>query len=92
MLSLAESLPGTRIRIFSGLEPGGIRRALQLAAAADSEDSTPCGGEGSSGGVGSDGGGGNGARELGLGTVIAAAAAAVPAAATTALAGESVGK
>lgn len=35
MVSLVESLPRTRIRIFSGLEPGGVKRALLLATAAD---------------------------------------------------------
>lgn len=35
MVSLAESLPGTRIRIFSGLEPGNVERALLLATGAD---------------------------------------------------------
>lgn len=33
MLTLVENLPGTGTRIFSGLEPGGVERALLLAAA-----------------------------------------------------------
>ncbi len=59
MLSLAESLPGTRIRIFSGLEPGGVKRALLLAATAAAEaekEPSP------------------GSRIQGVGTVIVAAA------------------
>lgn len=31
MLSLVEKLPDTRVRIFSGLEPGEVERALLLA-------------------------------------------------------------
>lgn len=76
MLSLVESLPGTRIRIFSGLEPGGVKRALLLAAAEDGLESAPDAdfvrGVGSSGS-----GSGSGALQEGLGTVIVAAATAV---------------
>lgn len=72
MLSLATSLPGTRIRIFSGLQPGGVKRALLLAAAEEAAEPAPgvvVRGVGSSGS-----GSGSGAPKAGLGTVIVATA------------------
>lgn len=79
MLSLVESLPGTRIRIFSGLEPGGVRRALLLAAAEGGAEPAPevVRGVGSSGsGSGDSSSSGSSAPKAGLGTVIVAAATA----------------
>lgn len=65
MVSLVESLPGTRIRIFSGLEPGGVKRALLLAARGQNEvEKTP--------GISVDVGDSN--AEPGFGTVILAEA------------------
>ncbi|CAM9192583.1 unnamed protein product [Scytosiphon promiscuus] len=81
MLSLAESLPGTRIRIFSGLESGGVKHALLVAAGKGSEGSAPYGGGGDRSSRGTDG------RKLGLGTVIVAAATVPHAAAV----GEAIG-
>lgn len=79
MLSLVESLPGTRISIFSGLEPGGVKRALLLAAAEDGvelETAPDAAAHGVGSGGGDGGGGGGGAPRAGLGTVIVAAATA----------------
>ena len=78
MLSLAETLPGTKIRIFSGLETGGVKRALLLAAAARENGGNGRGSEGSGGGRDRGGGGGGGGDSNGggncFGTVISAAA------------------
>lgn len=53
MLSLVETLPGSRIRIFSGIEPGCVKHALLLAAEGeDGVERTPCGCGGGSGGLG----------------------------------------
>lgn len=54
MLSLVEDLPDTQIRIFSGLNPGDVRRALFLAVAGDgvNEDEWP---NGSTNGAAGDG-------------------------------------
>lgn len=84
MLSLVESLPGTRIRIFSGLAPGGVKRALLLAAAEHGVEPEPSPDVVRA--VGSGGRGGtSGAPRDGLGTVILAAATAATAAAAEAV-------
>ncbi|CBN76705.1 aspartate/glutamate/uridylate kinase [Ectocarpus siliculosus] len=79
MISLVESLPGARIRIFSGLTPGGVKRTLLLAAGREGQEPTQGGSGGSSGGSG-------GPTTGGLGTVIVAsattAAAVAPAVST----------
>ncbi|CAM9157199.1 unnamed protein product [Pylaiella littoralis] len=56
MLSLVESLPGTRVRIFSGLEPGDVKLALLLAA--DGRDGVELTPDRTSRGVSSGGNGG----------------------------------
>ena len=38
MLDLAKKLPSTRIRIFSGIEPGQVKRAMLLAATTEGDD------------------------------------------------------
>lgn len=88
MLSLVGSLPGARmsVRIFSGLEPGGVKRALLLTVAEDGVEPAPevvrgvvgGGGGGGDGGSSSNisSGSGSGAPRAGLGTVIVAAATA----------------
>ncbi|CAM9484273.1 unnamed protein product [Ectocarpus sp. 12 AP-2014] len=87
MISLVESLPGARIRIFSGLSPGGVKRTLLLAAGRDGQEPTQGGHGGSSGGS-------SGPTTGGLGTVIVASAttaAAVAPAVSTAVDGEEGG-
>ena len=74
MLSLVERLPGTRIRIFSGLEPGGVKRALLLAAAEDGQELETA--PDAAHRIGSGGGGGGGAPSLGTVIVAATTAAA----------------
>ncbi|CAN0443788.1 unnamed protein product [Ascophyllum nodosum] len=38
MLDLAKKLPSTRIRIFSGIEPGQVKRAMLLAATTEGDN------------------------------------------------------
>lgn len=66
MLSLVESLPGTRIRIFSGLEPNGVRAALLMAAEGEEGVDNKFGDSGSRGDTGV------GEQGRGVGTVISA--------------------
>lgn len=40
MLDLAKSLPGTRIRIFSGVKPGSVKRAMALAVGEEENNVT----------------------------------------------------
>lgn len=40
MLDLAKNLPGTRIRIFSGIKPGSIKRAMALAVGEEGNNMT----------------------------------------------------